>query len=335
MMDLSLLAANKVLLVTLLLAAIGWLVAFIGQAAAEAHDKDHLGSLWFGIFVHLFLIAGVVATIASDSIGLVRLQVSAWTVVALVFAVLGIDAGIYESISSYEAMAAGYFILTIVDVVWLFFFTAEEDSPVFNLFYSVGGGNVGVGGGGRSAGMRGSSSRKASASRGQPMRMAGGGAGGSSIGHGASYGGAGGYQQAYGHSPSTADVTSGGGGGGGIGAGYGTAVAGAPKTSPLRSMAGGPGSELGAHHATAASPKPTAPGTIDGHSTHNGGDPPAGYGYKARALYAYQANADDPTEISFTKGEILDIVDNSGKWWQARKASGETGIVPSNYMQLL
>ena len=37
------------------------------------------------------------------------------------------------------------------------------------------------------------------------------------------------------------------------------------------------------------------------------------------------ASPDDPNEISFTKGEILDIVDKQGKWWQARKADGTLG----------
>lgn len=35
---------------------------------------------------------------------------------------------------------------------------------------------------------------------------------------------------------------------------------------------------------------------------------------RARALYAYQASADDPNEISFAKGEMLDVLDQSGKW---------------------
>jgi hypothetical protein len=37
------------------------------------------------------------------------------------------------------------------------------------------------------------------------------------------------------------------------------------------------------------------------------------------------ASADDPNEISFSKGEILDIVDNTGKWWQAEKEDGTHG----------
>jgi SHO1 osmosensor len=49
---------------------------------------------------------------------------------------------------------------------------------------------------------------------------------------------------------------------------------------------------------------------------------------KAKALYGYTASPDDPNEIGFVKGEILDILDNSGKWFSARKQDGSQGIVP-------
>lgn len=63
------------------------------------------------------------------------------------------------------------------------------------------------------------------------------------------------------------------------------------------------------------------------------------------------ASPDDPNEISFVKGEILDIVDKQGKWWQAKKTDGSMGskscvlhlppfvhlpiVAPSNYLQII
>lgn len=57
--------------------------------------------------------------------------------------------------------------------------------------------------------------------------------------------------------------------------------------------------------------------------------------YTAEALYTYDADATDAYEISFQQGEVLRVGDIEGRWWKAKKSTGETGIIPSNYVKLL
>ncbi|KJE98142.1 hypothetical protein CAOG_08154 [Capsaspora owczarzaki ATCC 30864] len=55
---------------------------------------------------------------------------------------------------------------------------------------------------------------------------------------------------------------------------------------------------------------------------------------RARVLYDYSANSDD--ELSLAAGEILSISsDAQGDWLEATNQDGMTGLVPSNYVELL
>lgn len=71
-----------------------------------------------------------------------RLQISVFGAIAIVFAVQGVTAGIFASIGSLNAMGAGWLILSIVDILWVLYFTSEEDSLVLHVFNMLGTGGL-------------------------------------------------------------------------------------------------------------------------------------------------------------------------------------------------
>jgi SHO1 osmosensor len=101
-----------------------------------------VGTLWFAIFLQLFLIVGVLYTLASDSIAMNRLQISVFGAVAIVFAVNGVNDGLFSKVPAQNAQGAGWFILTIVDIIWVLYFTSEEDSLTLHIFNSYGTGGL-------------------------------------------------------------------------------------------------------------------------------------------------------------------------------------------------
>jgi len=61
----------------------------------------------------------------------------------------------------------------------------------------------------------------------------------------------------------------------------------------------------------------------------------AGNRAKAQAMYNYKGSEGDPHELTFAKGEVFEVVDQTGKWWEVVNKEGEVGIVPSNYVRLM
>ncbi|KAF7288888.1 hypothetical protein MIND_01404800 [Mycena indigotica] len=375
-------------LTTVVLSIVVWFLTLVSQALATAQFGNRtVGVLWFAIFLQAFLDIGVILAIATDSVPAMRLQVSVFGSIAIVLSVQGIHAGIFAPLkaeSALDAMGVGYLLCTIIDLLWVLYFTSEEDSLAMYLFNKMTKGGAGGGlsltrrrrgngmdkeanldnyvlGAGISSsdivrrasiarsmmsthtasapisvppvpavpgpsvlkrsntGTRSLSSRKSVVSLKEDLPLPPSSPG---------------YippmplhslssvhipEHSYPYSSSPARVSSG---------------INIPVPSIISSSIGVtiPAVPKVPDHARSPSSSTIKAASNSVVEVDDNGSVPLP---RARALHAYQGSPDDPDELTFAKGEILEIEDQQGKWWQAKKADGTFGVVPSNYLVLL
>ncbi|KAH8662374.1 high osmolarity signaling protein SHO1 [Xylariales sp. PMI_506] len=266
-------------LATTSIAALAWVIAFISciisQIQATKSDLFPAFS-WWTIVYSLFTIGGVTIVVAADAVQTYHIAIVGYLACGLVLTASSVNALVYSSDASREAAAAGFILLAMVEIVWIFYFGSAPSATPRAYLDSF------------------ALTKDSQYNNRQTMN-----------------GGYGPRPETSVSNPPPQMYTS-------------AQLNGFENPSPV------PG--LSTYPAARSSPAP--PGGLAPQKESEIAQPTE-YPYRAKAIYSYEANPDDANEISFSKHEILEVSDVSGRWWQARKESGETGIAPSNYLILL
>lgn len=272
-------------LATISISALAWIISFFGSIFAHIQSPiDNRFPLftWWTVVFYFFAIIGIFIVVAADATQTYHVAIVGYLGCGLILATSSVNGLIYTNNGAREAAAAGFILLSMVTIVWIFYFGSAPSAVPRAYIDSF------------------SLAKESSANR-QTMNGAYG------IGR-----------------PETSTSVQ-------PPQMYTAQLNGLENPSPV----GGMNSTMRnstlapAFPATPAAKPTPVPGTGDEIV------PPTEYPYRAKAIYSYEANPDDANEISFSKHEILEVSDVSGRWWQARKENGQTGIAPSNYLILL
>ncbi|EKD12491.1 uncharacterized protein L3040_008184 [Drepanopeziza brunnea f. sp. 'multigermtubi'] len=285
-------------LATVSIAMLAWFIAFIGSVIATSQKLDNSfpNYSWFAISYMLCCIIGVFVVIASDTTQTYHVAIVGYLACGLVLTSSSVNSLIYAANGAKEATAAGHILLSMVNIVWIFYFgstpsavpRAYLDSFALHKDHRTSQGGRGM------TSSYGTGRPDTSATSNIPPQM---------------------YTSAQ--------------------------LGGFETSSPVAGFAGGAlgtdrrSSQARFGNGTMASNSHPGMGMDDQRQGPGDVVAPTEYPYRAKAIYSYEANPDDANEISFSKHEILEVSDVSGRWWQAKKECGDTGIAPSNYLILL
>jgi SHO1 osmosensor len=252
-----------------------WLISFVSQVIADVDSgiPDFPRFAWWTITYELFCLLGVALILALDAIPRYQIALVGFLTAGLVFTCSAANTFVYSPKAAMEAAGAGHILLSIIQILWIFYFGSTTDAGSHTYVDSFA----------LHKDTKGASARPLSPP----------------------------YARSH-HTSSTHT---------------------APQMYTSAQLSGFETSSPVTEYRQSSTTPQQQQVHMGQHQDEVG--QPTEYPYRAKAIYSYDANPEDANEISFTKHEILEVSDVSGRWWQARKQNGETGIAPSNYLILL
>ncbi|EEH21641.1 hypothetical protein PABG_03857 [Paracoccidioides brasiliensis Pb03] len=306
-LDVNNIMGDPFALVTLSMAMIGWLLSLVTCVISDVQGIFP-NYVWWAVTYMFVTIIGLAIVMGSQTSHVYAIAIVGYLAAGLCFTTLAVNSLVYDGSATKQAAAAGFILQSMVIIIWIFYFGSTPRSSTRGyLDHSGGAGN-------EHHSYR--NSKPISNSYGRPETTVSGNQ----------------PPQMYTSAQLNGFETS-------------TPIAGYPSTATDNPNNAGRFGQAPIGSQTNLTPGNNPVVGAGGISLGMGGatDPsnaneisqPTEYPYRAKAIYSYEANPDDANEISFAKHEILDVSDVSGRWWQAKKATGETGIAPSNYLILL
>ncbi|KAJ3214949.1 Transmembrane osmosensor [Dinochytrium kinnereticum] len=304
---------------------LGWFLTFVGACVISSQTTVYQ-VIWFFVCYHLVLILGLTASIVYDAVAPHRLVITAFLVSGFVWTVDALTAATPAAPASGPAtIVAGNIFLVLSYIPLIIIFASDDSSPISAIAPTVfGDSQTSLPSANPSAGFFGvftksanpqaspaSSSFTAVPVPAAPVNVPMQGMPYSSAAAGA-------YEAPQPHPAATASFA-------------------AVPSAPAPPSAGAYAQPQSAPAVAAPAAAVTVPASIAPASA--AAPAPVQFVCKAKALYSYTANPEDPKEISFSKGDVLEILDNKGKWWHARRINVDgtdiVGIAPSNYLQVI
>ncbi|KAG7449361.1 uncharacterized protein BT62DRAFT_1002942 [Guyanagaster necrorhizus] len=332
-------------LVSLVFATAAWIMVLIAQALLTSTvGHEAVGALWFAMIIQFFVNVAVALAFYTRGMCPHRHQIANFSSMAVVLGVIGVDRTVYSKDQSRRAIAAGWIILSAVDILWVLHFSKDarasndlsralpEEEPLSTRSRSSSSQPNATSSQSDSPNditVKNPLSPLPSMSRARPevdreesvlmaeqdqapsqTPNAASTANRKSIGDARDSSGATGFLLPMVRAADAKQRTN------------NTVIT--QRSSSATNASLNHASSLLTVSASFNSGITTAPSTT------------VSYSSRAQACWTYQASPADAEELSFTAGDILYVARTpQGKWWEARKVDGSKDIVPSNYLRLL